>query len=99
MELAYQNGLNASANLSQTGMKTQLTSHKLTVQQGRKHICQTGLTRKIFGVARSMKKNRSHKPRYRYLPSPKRDSDDSDWNEILYPYNYRAKVQSQVSPR
>ena len=60
---------------------------------------ETGLTRKIFGVARSMKKTRSHKPRYRHLPPPKRDSDNSDWNENLYPQNYKAKVQSQVSPR
>ena len=33
------------------------------------------------------------------MPPPKRDSNNSDWNENLYPQNYRAKVQSQVSPR
>ena len=30
--------------------------------------------------------------------TPKRDSD-SNWNNNLYPQNYRAKVQSQVSSR
>ena len=52
-----------------------------------------------FWSGKEYEKTRSHKPRYRHLPPPKRDSDDSDWNENLYPQNYRTKVQSQVSPR
>ena len=32
------------------------------------------------------------------LQPPKCDSEESNWNENLYPKNYRAKVQSQVPP-
>ena len=50
-----------------------------------------------FWNGNEYEKSRTHRPRpYRILP--KNDSD-SDWNENLYPYNYRAKTQSQVSPR
>ena len=30
---------------------------------------------------------------------PKQDNNESDWNGNLYPQNYRAKTQSQVTPR
>ena len=43
-------------------------------------------------------KSRIPQPRYGRTP-PKHDDNDSDWNENLYPQNYRAKCQSQVSPR
>ena len=33
------------------------------------------------------------------MPPPKRDSEESDWNENLYLHQYCAKVQSQVPPR
>ena len=33
------------------------------------------------------------------MPSPKGDSEESDWNENLYAHQYRAKVQSQVPIR
>ena len=33
------------------------------------------------------------------MPPPKRDSEESDWNENLYPHSYQAKVQPQVPPR
>ena len=29
----------------------------------------------------------------------KQNDSDSDWNDNLYPQNYRAKSQSQVTPR
>ena len=29
----------------------------------------------------------------------KQDDNDSDWNDIVYPQNYRAKTQFQVTPR
>ena len=33
------------------------------------------------------------------MPPTKRDGEESDWNEHLYPHSYRPKVQSQVPPR
>ena len=51
-----------------------------------------------FWNGEEYEKIRSHKARHRWMLPPKRDSD-SDRNDNLYPQNYRAKVQSQVSPR
>ena len=33
------------------------------------------------------------------MPPPKRDSEQSNWNENLYLHQYHAKVKSQVPPR
>ena len=33
------------------------------------------------------------------MPPPKCDSEESDWNDNLYPHQYRANVQSQVPIR
>ena len=33
------------------------------------------------------------------MPPPKRDSEESDWNENLYPHSYQAKVQSHIPPK
>ena len=33
------------------------------------------------------------------MPPPKHDSEESHWNDNLYPHQYRAKVQSQVAIR
>ena len=39
-------------------------------------------------------------PQCRYWSIPnKQDDSDSDWNDNLYPQNYRAKTQSQVTSR
>ena len=32
------------------------------------------------------------------MPPPIREDEESDWNKNLYPQNYRAKVELQVSP-
>ena len=40
----------------------------------------------------------SQKPKRKFWPPPKHDSEESDCNENLYPHCYRAKVQSQVTP-
>ena len=40
----------------------------------------------------------SQKPKRKFRPPPKRDGEESDCNENLYPHCYRAKVQSQVTP-
>ena len=52
-----------------------------------------------FWNGKTYEKTRSHKLRYRHFSLPKRESQDSNWNENLYPHCYRAKVQSQVPPR
>ena len=56
------------------------------------------MIKKIFGMVRHMKSQETPQPRYWSIP-PKHNDNDSDWNENLYPQNYRAKSQSQVSPR
>ena len=39
-------------------------------------------------------------PRCRYWSIPtKQDDNDTDWSDNHYPQNYRAKTQSQVTPR
>ena len=50
-----------------------------------------------FWNGTAYEKSRTHRPKNWSIP-PKNDSD-SDWNENLYPQNYRAKTQSQVTPR
>ena len=50
-----------------------------------------------FWNGKEYEKSRTYRPRPWRIP-PKNDSD-SDWNENLYPQNYRAKTQSQVFPR
>ena len=50
-----------------------------------------------FWKGKEYEKSRTYRPRPCRIP-PKNDSD-SDWNENLYPHNYRVKIQSQVSPR
>ena len=50
-----------------------------------------------FWNGKEYEKSKARRPRPYRMP-PKDDSD-SDWNENLYPHNYRAKTQSQVSPR
>ena len=42
---------------------------------------------------------RSRTPRPKYWSISPKNYNDSDWNENLYPQNYRAKTQSQVTPR
>ena len=49
-----------------------------------------------FWNGKDYEKTRPKKPRYRHFPCPKRDSEESDWNENLYPHCYRDKVQLQV---
>ena len=59
---------------------------------------QIGVTRKFFGMRRH-DKTRPSSLKPVQMPPPKRDSEEFDWNENLYPHQYHAKVQSQVPAR
>ena len=51
-----------------------------------------------FWNGKAYEKSTGPQHRYWSIP-PKQDDNDSDWNDNLYPQNYRAKTQSQVTPR
>ena len=78
-------------------VETQMDSPS-NVKNGRHPIQSDWSDQKNFWNGKAYEKSTGPQHRYWSIPT-KQDDNDSDWNDNLYPQNYRAKTQSHVTPR